>query len=478
MTHVDPTHDDPVVAGMSGAVGGPLGERAARGGAFSVLGVLLAITALTFALGLLTKTTCANDDWSPQQADRFTHACSSEVADEYTGTGLVELAWPWSGDEATRERYPVTDEPALVGLWTYATARVTHLLSGSPDISERYRQPATTVAQSDDAAAERSLFMAVNAVLLAGVAMLATAALAAVHRRRPWDAAGFAAAPVLAVAGAISFDLLAVAAVAGALWAWSRGRGVLAGALLGVGAAAGVWPVLVLAAFLLVAVTERRATWVLPTVVTAVGTWAVLNAPAFLTGRTQWERAWSATFERSADRGSLWRIVADTAGLATDVGLVVSWLLVALWTGLVVALVLLAPARPRVSQVALLLVAGYALLGIVYEPQQALWLLPLAALARPRWRDLLVWQAGEVFFLAATSWWEGGLLSPGDGEQSGFYWVAIVIRLVCTGWLVAVVVRDLWWPEADPVEDPETPPAGRSGDEAQDSTMRSNVVAV
>lgn len=441
-------------------MGGPLGSHAGAGGPVRALGVLLALTALTFALGLLSKTTCALDDWSPTEADRFTHVCVSDVPAAYTGTGLVELAWPWSGDRDTRERYPVTEESAPVGLWNYAAARLTHVLAGSPDVSERYGQPVDVVAESDDVASERSLFMAINVVGQAVLALLTTAALAAVHRRRPWDAAGFAAAPVLAFAGVLSWDLIAVAAVAGAMWAWSRGRLVAAGALLGVGVAAGVWPLLVLVAFLLVAIRERRVAWVLPTAVTAAATWALLNAPAFLTGRAQWNRFWDVLVERGPDRGSLWRIVADTAGLSHDVGLRFSWLFVALWAALVIALVLLAPSRPRVSQVAFLLVAGLALFGLHHDPSQALWLLPLAALARPRWRDLLIWQSGEVLFFAATYWWEGGLLSPGDGEQSGFYWLAIVIRLVCTGWLVAMVVRDLWWPEQAPLDDAETAPAG------------------
>ena len=41
-------------------------------------------------------------------------------------------------------------------------------------------------------------------------------------------------------------------------------------------------------------------------------------------------------------------------------------------------------------------VAAFLLTNKVYSPQYVLWLLPLAVLARPRWRDFLIWQAGEV----------------------------------------------------------------------------------
>ncbi len=435
-----------------------------------MLGVLLALTALTFTLGLASKTACAEGGWSTTSQSRYTHVCVSKVPDVYSGEGLAELAWPWSSDADTRLRHPVTQEPAAVGLWTYAAARVTHVLSGSPDVTDRFDQPAGTVAGSAAVDDERRLFVVVNAVGFALLAMLATAALAAAHRRRPWDAAGFAAGPVLAVAGIVSWDLLPVAAVAGALWAWSRGRLVLAGALVGAGAAAGVWPVLLLLALAVVCLRERRLPALLPSVVTAVAAWALLNAPAFVTGRAQWERFWVAAWERGADQGSVWTVVAQSAGLSRDLGFAVSWVLIGLWVAGVVAVVLLAPSTPRLSQVALLLVAGVLVLGLSYEPSQALWLLPLAALARPRWRDLLVWQGCEVVYLAMLWWWRGGLLDPGGNGVSGFYWLAIAVHLGGTLWLVAMVVRDVWWPEDDVVR--------QTVEDRQDTTMASNVVAV
>lgn len=454
--HVHPTREDRVVAGLSEAVGGPVGDHAGRGRGVSVLGVLLAMVALTFALGLVSKTACAQDGWPTTGGTRFTHACASGIPDVYSGDGLDELAWPWSTDSDIRMRYPVTEEPALVGLWSYGAARVTHLLSGSPEVSARYSQPAGVVAASDEVASERRLFVVVNVVGLAVLALVATAALAAAHRRRPWDAAGFAAAPILALAAVVSWDLLPVAAVAGALWAWSRGRVVLTGLLVGVGAAAGTWPALLLLAVALVVIRERRsvmqaASMLLPAVVTAVAAWAVLNAPAFLSGREQWERFFQAAWERGPDQGSVWTILAQASGLSRETGLQISWALIGLWFVGVAALVLLAPGRPRLSQVALLLVTGVLVLGLSYEPEQALWLLPLAALARPRWRDLLVWQTCEVVFFMMTSWWRGGLLSPGGEGSDGFYWLAIVVHLGGTLWLAAMVTRDVWWPEGDVV---------------------------
>jgi uncharacterized membrane protein len=240
---------------------------------------------------------------------------------------------------------------------------------------------------------------------------------------------------------------------------------VLAGALVGVGAAAGVWPALLLAAYAVGCVRDRRPARVLPSVVTALAGWAVLNAPAFLSGRDAWERSWSVAWDRAPDQGSLWTVVDLTAGISGDVARTAAWIVVGLWWAGVVALALLAPVRPRLSQVAFLLVAGVLVLGVAYEPQQALWLLPLAALARPRWRDLLVWQAAEAVHFAMYWWWRGGLLAPGSGDPGRWYVLAILLHLGGTLWLVAVVVRDVWWPGRDPVRETEWDLDGADPDE-------------
>jgi hypothetical protein len=88
----------------------------------------------------------------------------------------------------------------------------------------------------------------------------------------------------------------------------------------------------------------------------------------------------------------------------------------------------------------------------VYSPQYVLWLLPLAVLARPRWRDILVWQGGEVFYFAAVWLYLGEYTAPGaSGEPDRLYWIAIVVRVLAELYLVAMVVRDILVPWRDPV---------------------------
>ena len=70
--------------------------------------------------------------------------------------------------------------------------------------------------------------------------------------------------------------------------------------------------------------------------------------------------------------------------------------------------------------------------------------------ARPRWRDLLIWQAGEVLYFAAVWWYLGGFLAPAAGGDAGFYWAATLLRMAAELYLIAMVARDLWRPAARP----------------------------
>ena len=112
-------------------------------------------------------------------------------------------------------------------------------------------------------------------------------------------------------------------------------------------------------------------------------------------------------------------------------------------------LTLAAPVRPRVAQVAFLLVAGFLLFNKVWSPQFSLWLLPLAVLARPRWRSLLLWQAVEALVWGVTMLWYLGTANRGIREE--WFWMAVLVPRRRRAVLVALVVREVWRPDHDVV---------------------------
>ena len=252
-----PSVEDPGVRALSEVVGGPIGPRAGRHWWWTPVRVVLAMTALCFALGMVKDTACYQAKWSDADVN-YTHMCYSDLPYLYTGRGFVELHWPYADDDAVRARYTAMEYPVVISYWAWWSAKVTHVLSGSPDVEARAGVPADTLAGEPEVRKEMLRFVAVNAVGFAALALLAAWLLAGVHRGRPWDAAFFALSPALLLAGLVNWDMLAVTCVAAALWAWSRDRTVLTGAMIGLGVATKLFPLFLLGGILVICLRQRR----------------------------------------------------------------------------------------------------------------------------------------------------------------------------------------------------------------------------
>jgi len=181
--------------------------------------------------------------------------------------------------------------------------------------------------------------------------------------------------------------------------------------------------------------------------------WVLANLPAYLSGPEEWRVFWSFNSDRGPDLGSAWLVAAQWTDRTIEPETINlwSWLLFGAWCVGVFVIGVLAPETPRFAQLGFLIVAGFLLVNKVYSPQYVLWLLPLAVLARPRLRDQAVWQLSELFYFAAVWWYLAGWLAPGGGDDPGFYWLAIVLRIAGELYLVALVVRDVLRPQHDPV---------------------------
>ena len=448
-TPVHPTRSDPLARAASEAVGGPVGRHWRGHPWWTPVRVLLALAALALCLGMVQKTPCVRDHWSGDKL-RYGAMCYSDVPYLYTGRGF---AAGWSPYEDNGGRYAAMEYPVVIAYFATGAAWVTHTLAGSPNLDTRRDLEPGEVAALPGIGHEVDLYFVVTAVLLAPFALLAVWFLAGVHRGRPWDAALVAVSPALVLAGLINWDLLAVAATTGALWAWSRGRPVLSGVLIGVGTATKLYPVFLLGALLVVCLRRRRLRAFGLAAVAAVASWVVVNAPAVLSGYAQWKVFWSFNDQRGADLGSLWLVWQQAGHTVTPalVNRVSLAFLVAVCVGVLV-LGLRAPRVPRVPQLAYLVVAGFLVVNKVYSPQYVLWLLPLVVLARPRWRDVLIWTAGEVVYFGAVWLYLGGWTASGaSGVPDRFYWLAIAVRVAAEVYVAVLVVRDALRPWHDPV---------------------------
>ncbi|HEX2895854.1 MAG TPA: glycosyltransferase 87 family protein [Marmoricola sp.] len=444
-----PTREDPVAAALSEVVGGPVGEHARPHSWWTPVRVLLAVFTVVFALGLVQKYPCGETNWSSDTV-RYGKMCYSDVPYLYTGRGFAEQRWPYAD---SFDRYPLMEYPVLTSYLAWGASKITGLMPSGPSEAVREMTPVSRLPALPGMAKEINTYFLVTAVLMFACGLGAVLFLAGASPGRPWDAMGFALSPVL-VSGLVNWDLLAVLFTAGALWAWVRGRPVLAGVMVGLGVAAKLYPLFLLGAFLVEVLWKWRSSgkrddgpFVRAAAAAAI-TWLVVNLPAMITGGTAWTYFWTFNSRRGADLGSLW-LVADQLGVHSDAHRinVVSGVLFAAACAAILVLGLAAPRRPGVAQIGFLLVAAFLIVNKVYSPQYVLWLLPLAVLARPRWRDLLIWQACELLYYAAVWLYLGHWLDPASGTNPTAYQVAIVVRVAGEIYLMAMVVRDIWYGE-------------------------------
>jgi uncharacterized membrane protein len=278
--------------------------------------------------------------------------------------------------------------------------------------------------------------------------------------RRPWDAAMVALSPVLLVHAFTNWDLFAVALTTFAMLAWARRWPTTAGVLFGLAVATKFYPLLLLGALFVLCLRAGRLRIWTRTLAAAVAAWLVVDIPIAVLAPDNW--AWFFVFskQRPANPETVWNIALYLSDnrwfdgplapgqVPTVLNTVITAVLLVFAAG-VAWLTLAAPVRPRVPQIAFLLVAGFLELNKVWSPQYSLWLLPLAVLARPKWRSLLVWQVTEALVWMITMLNYLGTQNRGIGVE--WFFLTVSIRDLVVLGLMALVVRDVLRPDGDVV---------------------------
>jgi len=111
-----------------------------------------------------------------------------------------------------------------------------------------------------------------------------------------------------------------------------------------------------------------------------------------------------------------------------------------------------APRRPRLPQVLFLLVVAFLLSNKVFSPQYTIWLLPLVALARPRWRLFLLWQLTEAWVLFTR--FMHFIFNDTQGRRGidrGWFVGAVTLRDLLLLVMAGFVIREILHPRADVV---------------------------
>ena len=431
---VAPTRIDPVAAAASEIIGGPLGRYVAlaRHTARSVwqpaAAVLVGLSSLTVAFGVLQKAHCFGKGWNTP--DQFWHACYSDLPVVYASSGLGHAVPHLPGAQPL-------DQPLVSGLVMSLIGRLVGL--GVPDGS---------------ALVQQQWYYALWAVLITVIVMALVVVTAASVPGAPWRAAHVALSPVLVLAGLVSVDLLGVLLASMALLAWGRGRVSLAGFLMGLAISARSYPLILLVAIGLLALRSgkvgawgRLSATALATWLAVSLPWLMMNADGLLSVYRSWWRA-------GASYGSVWFVPALFGHALPEGGVtalaILGWL-AALAVGAYFALSL--DRRPTVAEISLVMLVIVLVTGKAVPVQAGLWLLPLIALVGMKWRDHLIWAGFEAVYFVAVWIYIAGLSKPDRGLPPGGYSVLLGLRLAALVFvLVAVwrVARSRW--PVDPSE--------------------------
>jgi uncharacterized membrane protein len=408
--------------------------RWARVGAtwWSPLRVVTATAVVAYIVGYLLDLSCRANGWA--SPERYEHLCYTDIAPLYSLRGFADGLLPYLQAMPNGQHL---EYPVLTGGFMQVAAMVTSGLTG--------------VLPAEP---EATLFFDANVVLLLIPLLVTVIATSLVVRHRPWDGLMVALAPTMILGATINWDLIPLAFVGLALLAWSRQHPVAAGILLGLAIAAKFYPVLLLGGFLVLSLRTARWRAFVQLLAGTVGAWLLVNVPVWIANSEGWSYFYRFSSERGEDFGSLWYALT-LSGLPTvdadSLNTIATGLFLVLCAAIAV-LGLAAPRRPRLVSLLFLIVAAFVLTNKVYSPQYSMWLIPLAVMARPRWRDFLIWQAGELVYFAGIWWF---LVEYGNDDTTGLtgpeYALAIAVHMVATLYLVTVVVRDILRPERDPV---------------------------
>jgi uncharacterized membrane protein len=491
-----PSRTDTIGAALSEVIGGPVGKHALIGRQrfFTPLRAMLLIALVFLALGYSTKAACLQTtgtgapdqrvaNWENQRA--YYELCYSDTVPLYTAELLNLGKFPYKSSWIERDaagkpkaqfdgniavRY--MEYPVLTGIYQYASMAVAKSYTA---LSKLVSVPLL---------AEVVMFFNIAAFGLA-LAWLATvwATSRLAGPRRVWDAALVAASPIVIFQIFTNFDALATAFATGALLAWARRKPVLAGVLIGVGVAAKLYPLLLLIPLVLLAVRTGKLREVGKTTIVAVVTWAVVNLPIMVLYPRGWSEFFRLNTRRGDDMDSIYNVVRSFTGwrgFDPDLGMwepptVLNAVSAVLFVSCCIAItyiVLTAKQRPRVAQVAFLVVAAFLLTNKVWSPQFSLWLVPLAVLALPHRRILLAWMTIDALVWIPRMLYLYGAQNKGLPEQP--FTGMVVLRDLAVIGLCALVIHQIYRPAKDLVRcaGEVDDPAGGVFDGAPDAPPR------
>ena len=336
--------------------------------------------AVTCTLGWLFKAHCTIGGWSG--GVQYTTGCYSDAMPFWGLRGVDKGLIPYL---QARMEYPV-----LTGAQIWAEGAITHGLFGAQARDFQFL----------------GVVSAVNA-LFAGL-ILWMFWLGGMDRRRLW---AWAVAPPLILYLGHNWDLGASALAVGAMLLARQGRLIAAAATAALGAAAKLFPVLLLPLIGLGALFgegdwQRRLIRAAACTGAAILAWGAVNLPVALLAPENWSEFYLFSQDRPGTAASVWEIAGNLNWWPTGIAdrNLYAMLLFVAGAALIVGL---GWRRHRAHLWVLFtpVLAWFMLSNKVYSPQFDLWLYPVLVMTAPRLWPVAWFVLGDIAAYFAEFWW-------------------------------------------------------------------------
>jgi uncharacterized membrane protein len=351
-----------------------------RDGRLMVLALALAVTCLC---GWLFKAHCTPGGWTG--GEQYTTGCYSDAMPFWAGRNIDKGQIPYL--QAHME-YPV-----LTGLQIWIEGGITHAIFGADARDFQFL----------------GVVSAANA-LFAGL-ILWLFWQAGIDRRRLW---AWAAAPPLILYLGHNWDLGAGTLAVAAMLLARSGRLVPAAATAALGAAAKLFPVLMLPLIGLGALFgegdwRHRLLRAAACTGAAVLAWGAVNLPIALMAPGNWSEFYLFSQARPGTAASTWEVAATMGWWATTTAERNLYAVILFCTGaaLIVALGWRRH-RPHPWVLFTPMLAWFMLSNKVYSPQFDLWLYPVLLMTAPRLRPVALFVAADIVAYFAEFWFFAG----------------------------------------------------------------------